>query len=203
MIVIEGGTNRGVTAVAIARAVGRNGHVYAFEPVPEYFEVLQGNLARNSITNITAYNLAISDRTGPLTFYKHGEGSGVTPAQDAEKIKVKGITISGFLTAHQIRKVDFIHLDCEGSELLIFRNAAAWLKEEGPPIFCEVHRQYMEALGHSVDDAVTLLSELGYGVRPIQVENLSAPSDFEKCSHIYATRLRHNRRFNNQEQETR
>jgi hypothetical protein len=45
----------------------------------------------------------------------------------------------------------------------------------------------METLGHSVGDAVTFLSELGYDISPIQVENLSAPSDFERCSHIYAS----------------
>jgi len=203
MAVIEVGANRGVTAVAIARAIGKHGHVYAFEPVPEYFEMLQGNIERNKIANITAFNLAISDRAGPLQFYKHGEGSGMTPAQDAENIKVEAITIPGFLSDHQLQTVDFINLDCEGSELLIFRNAAGWLKEKTPPIFCEVHRQYMETLGHSVNDAVNFLSELGYDVRPIQVEDLSAPSDFERCSHIYATRLHHNRQFSNAKQETR
>jgi len=201
MTVIEGGANRGVTAVAIAKCVGANGDVHAFEPVSEYFEMLQANIKRNKMPNITAYNLAISDTTGPLRFYKHGEGSGVTPAEDAEEIQVEGITIADFLSSHHIRKVDFINLDCEGSELLIFRNAAAWLKKEAPPIFCEVHRQYMEALGHSVNEAVTFLSRLGYGVRPIQVEDLDTPSDFERCSHIYATHASHNRQSTNQERE--
>ena len=202
MVVIEGGANRGVTAVAIAMTVGPNGHVHAFEPVPEYFETLQANITRNKMPNITAYNLALSDRTGPLQFFKHGEGSGVTPAQDAEETRVEGITIAEFLANHRIREVDFINLDCEGSELLIFRNAAAWLKEETPPIFCEVHRQYMETLGHSVDDAANLLSELGYQVAPLQVEDLSAPSDFERCSHIYATPPRYNRETRKRQQET-
>lgn len=201
MTVIEGGANRGVTAVAIAAAVGTSGHVYAFEPVPEYFETLQTNIKRNKALNATPYNLAISDRTGPLPFYKHGEGSGVTPAQDAEEIQVEGITITDFLSTHYIRKVDFINLDCEGSELLIFRNAAAWLKELAPPIFCEVHRQYMKALGHSVSDAVSFLSGLGYDVRPIQVENLDTPSDFERCSHIYATYASHHQQSANKKRE--
>ena len=203
MTVIDGGANRGVTAVAIALAVGRNGHVYAFEPVPEYFGALTGNIARNRLVNITAHNLAICDRTGPLRFYKHGEGSGIAPCQDAEEIQVQGITLPEFLSDHGIRKVDFINLDCEGSELFIFRDAAAWLKEETPPIFCEVHRQYMEALGQSVDDTVTLLSELGYHVIPIQVEDLGAHSDFGQCSHLYATQVPQNRPFNNVLKETR
>lgn len=166
-----------------------------------FFETLEANIRRNKVPNATAYNFAISDRTGPLPFYKHGEGSGVTPAEDAEKIHVEGITIPDFLSTYHIRKVDFINLDCEGSELLIFRDAAVWLQGKAPPIFCEVHRQYMEALGHSVSDAVSFLSGLGYDIRPIQVEDLDTPSDFERCSHIYATHALHNRQYNNQKRE--
>jgi len=187
MVVIEGGANRGVTAVAIAKAVGEKGHVHAFEPIPEYFAALETNISQNGIANVSIYKLALSDRTGSLTFYKHGEGSGVTSAQDAEKIRVRAITIPDVLSIYQIPRVDFVNLDCEGSELFIFRNAAAVLKQQASPIFCEVHRQYMEALGHSVQDAVSFLSERGYSVKPIQVEDLSSPSDFEHCSHIYAT----------------
>jgi FkbM family methyltransferase len=187
MVVIEVGANRGVTAVAIAKAVGKTGHVHAFEPVPEYFEVLEANIARNDIANISPYNLALSDRTGSLSFYKHGEGSGVTPVQDAGKIQVEAITLPDFLSACHVPGMDFINLDCEGSELLIFRNARAVLKDYGPPIFCEVHRQYLQALGHSVEDAVSFLSQIGYSVNPIQVEDLSSPSDFDHCSHLYAS----------------
>jgi hypothetical protein len=157
---------------------------------------------RNRISATTwPWSTGTTRRTSAV--YKHGEGSGVIPVEDAEEIQVEGITIAGFLLSHHIRKVDFINLDCEGSELLIFRAAATWLKKEAPPIFCEIHRQYMEALGHSVDDAVAFLSDLGYDVRAIQVEDLSAPSDFERCSHIYATHLRHNRQFSNGKEEKR
>jgi FkbM family methyltransferase len=203
MAAIEAGANRGVTAVAMAKTVGRTGHVYAFEPVPEYFEALQANLALNKATHVTAYNFAISDRAGPLTFYKHGEGSGITAFEGAEDMKVAGVSLPEFLSARRIPRVDFINMDCEGSELLIFRNAAAWLKKETPAIFCEVHRQYMKTLGHSVDDAVAFLSELGYDVKPIQVEDGNAPSDFERCSHIYATPLRRKRQNDNEKKEAR
>jgi len=186
MVVIEAGANRGVTALAIAKAVGKTGHVHAFEPVPEYFEVLEENIARNDIANISPYNLALSDQTGSLSFYKHGEGSGVTPAEDAETIRVEAITLPDFLSAYRVPRADFINLDCEGSELRVLRRAHARLKDHGPPIFCELHRQYLQALGHSVNDIVSFLSEIGYSVTPIQVEDLSSPSDFDRCSHLYA-----------------
>jgi FkbM family methyltransferase len=187
MTVIEGGANRGVTAVAIAGAVGSTGHVYAFEPVPEYFSSLRKNISGNGVGNISAYNLALSDRTGRIRFYKHGEGSGVTPANDAEETQVDATTIPAFLAAHGSPHLDFINLDCEGSELLVFRSARAVLKEQAPSIFCEVHRDYLKALDQSVEDVAGFLTGLGYRVEPIQVEDLDTPSDFSRCSHLYAS----------------
>ena len=190
MVVIEGGANRGVTTVAIAKTVGGKGHVHAFEPVPEYFSFLRTNISRNRIANVSVYNLALSNQTGSLVFYKHGTGSGVTPADDAEEVQVEAITIPGFLSTYRIPTLDFINLDCEGSELLIFQNARAVLEEHTPIIFCEVHREYLKALGQSVQDVVSFLTTLGYVVEPVQVEDLNTPSDFDRCSHIHASHPR-------------
>jgi FkbM family methyltransferase len=186
MTVIEGGANHGVTAIAIAKAVGKQGYVHAFEPVPEYFEALQRNVSRNRIENINIYNLALSDRNSSLRFYKHGEGSGVTLTDDAETIRVQATALPAFLAEHDIARIDFINLDCEGSELLIFRKARSLLKKQAPPIFCEVHRDYLKTLNQSVQDFVMFLQSLGYTVKPIRVQDLKADSDFEHCSHIYA-----------------
>ena len=187
MTVIEGGANRGVTAIAIAKAVGKKGCVHAFEPVPEYFKALQQNVSRNKIQNMSIHNLALSDKNGSIRFYKHGEGSGVTRAEEAETIRIRATTLPYFLGRHNISRLDFINCDCEGSELLVFRKARSLLKEQTPSIFCEVHRDYLKALNQSVQDIVEFLQDLGYTVKPIQVEDLNSDSDFEHCSHVYAS----------------
>ena len=46
MSVIEAGANRGVTAVTIARQISDRGHLYAFEPVPEFYLEPKANLLR-------------------------------------------------------------------------------------------------------------------------------------------------------------
>jgi FkbM family methyltransferase len=186
MVVIEGGANRGVTAVAVARAVGATGHVHAFEPIPEYFEALQANLAGNGVENATAHRLALSDRTGCLSFHKNGEGSGIVSSEGAEAIEVDAITLVRFVEDYGVSRVDFVNLDCEGSELSVLRSAKAWLEAGHPPIFCEVHRPYLEALGQSVAGIVEFLAGIGYVVDPIQAEDLASPSTFETCSHIHA-----------------
>jgi FkbM family methyltransferase len=187
MTVVEGGANRGVTAIAIAKTVGKTGCVHAFEPVPEYFKALQQNVSRNRIRNMRLYNLALSDRNGSIRFYQHGEGSGITRAAEAEKIEVKATTLPRFLVEYNISTLDFINCDCEGSELLVFRKARKVLKMRRPLIFCEVHRNYLKALKQSVMGIVRFLQALGYTVKPVQVEALNSDSDFDRCSHIFAS----------------
>lgn len=186
MIVIEGGAHCGVTTVATARAVGPTGCVYAFEPVPEHFDCLRKSLAANGITNVTPHNLAISDHAGRLPFYLHGAGSGVTPADEAERIEVEAVTLPRFLQENGIPRIDFLSLDAEGSELLIFQATRGVLVAQHPAIFCEVHRGYLEELGQSVSEVVTFLEAAGYRVRPIQVEDLEGATEFDTCSHLSA-----------------
>jgi len=188
MHVIEAGANRGVTAVAIAKKIGAEGHLYAFEPVPEFYGELKENLLRNDAGNVSAHQLALSNQRGRIRFYKHGGGSGITPAQDAEALYVEAMTVTEFLAEQGEDRIDFLNLDCEGSELLVLRGAKSILEEHGPQVFCEVHRSYLGELNQSADDVVDLLRELGYEVRPLRVEDLNAESGPEEYSHIYARR---------------
>ena len=186
MHVIEAGANRGVTAVATAREIGTEGRLYAFEPVPEFYAELKENLRRNDAENVSAHQLALSNRRGRIQFYKHGGGSGITPAEDAENLYVEATTVTDFLAEQGEARIDFLNLDCEGSELLVLQGARNVLEDHGPQIFCEIHRDYLGSLDQSADDVAGLLSELGYEVRPLRVEELNAESSVEECSHVYA-----------------
>lgn len=184
----EVGTNRGVTAVAIGRAIGRQGHLDAFEPVPEYYADLQQNLAANAAENIAAHNLALSDRAGRIRFYKDGGGSGITSADGAPMLWVHATTLTEFLAARSPGRIDLLHMDCEGSELLVLQGARAVLEKQAPRIFCEIHRPKLARLGQSVGQVARFLTELGYEVQPVQVEDLDAEVDLDQCSHIFARR---------------
>ena len=186
MRVIEVGSNRGVTAVAIAREIGTEGHLYAFEPVPEFYRELQENLVRNKAENVSTHQIALSNRRGRIQFYKHGGSSGITPADDAETLYVEATTVPDFLDEQGEDAIDLMNLDCEGSELLVLQGAKRILEKHGPPIFCEVHSGYLGELDQSIDDITGLLGELGYQIRPILAEDLNAKSNTETCSHIYA-----------------
>jgi len=189
MHVMEIGANTGVTVVAIAKAIGDRGHVYAFEPVREYYTTLLRNLSHNAVTNVSAYNLAVSGRTGRIPFYKReGGSSGIVPATGGEMLWVEATTVTEFLTVEEIRNIDLLNLDCEGSELFVLQGAQATLQTHAPHIFCELHHRYLDELGQSADEVIGYLTDLGYSVRLLQVEDLEARVGVETCTHVYATK---------------
>ncbi len=190
MQVMEIGANIGITATAIAKVIGDGGHLYAFEPVREYYAVLISNLYRNGITNVSAYNLAASNHTGRITFYKReGGSSGVVPAKGGEKLWVEAITISEFFIVEEIKRIDFLNIDCEGSELLVLQGTQNVLEKHAPQILCEIHHEFLKELGQSEDEIIRYLCDLGYRVRLLQIERIDADVNLDACSHIYATRM--------------
>ena len=59
--VLDIGANVGRYTLRLSELVGRSGRVFAFEPVPETFEILAANARRARYENITLMNVAVSN----------------------------------------------------------------------------------------------------------------------------------------------
>jgi len=186
MVVLELGANKGVTAVALAKSVGPQGQVHAFEPVPEYYAALIENLRLNEVDNVRVHQLAVTDKESEINYYKHGEGSGIVQANDAEKIVVGTTSLDNFIAEQALERVDLINMDCEGAELLVLRAGKKTLQQNAPHILCEIHHDYLSRLGQSAHDVVEYLHLLGFQVVPVSVEALDEDVTLESCTHICA-----------------
>src|SRR5262245_48635407 len=60
------GANIGTHTVAMARLVGPEGWVHAFEPQRLVFQTLCANVALNSLTNVDCENAAVGEKTGSI-----------------------------------------------------------------------------------------------------------------------------------------
>jgi len=186
MVVLELGANKGVTTVALAKRVGSQGQVHAFEPVPEYYAALIENLRLNEVDNVTAHQFAVTDKESEISYYKHGEGSGIVQADNAAEIVVGTTSLDNFIAEQAIERVDLVNMDCEGAELLVLRGGKRTLQHNAPHILCEIHHDYLSRLDQSVHDVVEYLRLLDFQVMPLSVEALDKDVTFESCSHICA-----------------
>lgn len=64
MTAFDLGANVGYYTVMMARLVGESGRVYAVEPFPDSFRLLEGNIHRNRLRNVLVENVAIGASDG-------------------------------------------------------------------------------------------------------------------------------------------
>ena len=189
MKVIDVGANIGITSVTIGRKIGKDGKLYSFEPAPHYFRILQQNLSSNRIQNVEAFPLALSDSTGETEFYLKELSSGIIFEKEAKKTRVSIVTIDSFLQQREVERIDFINMDCEGSELLVLRGAKETLRKNKVRIFCEIHRDFLRQLGQSIGDVVEYLQNLTFEVQSVSLNDLKVGNNFDECDYIYAHNL--------------
>jgi FkbM family methyltransferase len=195
MKVIDVGANIGITSVTIAREIAKDGKLYCFEPVPEYFRILQQNLSSNGIENAEVFPLALSDRIGEAEFYLKGLSSGMVFEEGIKHIQVNTVTIDSFLQEREVKTIDVINMDCEGSELLVLKGAKETLQQNRVRIFCEIHHGFLRQLGQSIKDIVEYLEGLSFQAQTISLADLRMGNNFENCEYIYAHNLNERRDY--------
>ncbi len=132
-LVVEGGANIGCHTLVMAKAIGPSGRLYAFEPLPDLFPLLQLNLGstgRKHYAEVELRNLALLDHEGPIEMLLDplflGSGHLAIPHAShnySRRISAQSTTIDAALTEEGTRPVSLIRLDIEGSEILALRGA--------------------------------------------------------------------------------
>jgi FkbM family methyltransferase len=173
MVFIDVGSNQGIYTVVAGHAVGKSGHVYAFEPSPSEIRKLRSNLRINRLKNVTLTTSAVANRVGETGFFaaiprKGGFSSIKQPdpklAVEAKEITVPMTTLDTFIKANgtATARVDFMKVDVEGAELELIEGAVNLLTTEPRPVvqFEFGYRsrdvgEKLEALGYTLYSPVT------------------------------------------------
>lgn len=150
-IVLDIGSNIGFfSAYALNKGASK---VYSVEAVPQTFELLKRNLKNEK--DIIFINKAISDKCCSKKI-KITNGSSVASLNYSDNDNFNGhevnslsyldvdcVDINSLVKTYNIDKIDFLKIDCEGSELEIFKTISEdYLKNNIDRIYCEVHDFY-------------------------------------------------------------
>jgi len=142
-VVADIGANVGYFSRYLSKKVGQQGHVYAFEPIPQTFKTLKRTLELNMLKNVTPVNLASGDHVGEVTMYlshTHYMASlDLKWATDAGgETKVPCTTIDAFF-GELGKKPDFIKMDIEGGGVYALKGMEQTIKVHQPVLFLESH----------------------------------------------------------------
>ncbi|MCK4918259.1 MAG: FkbM family methyltransferase [Candidatus Pacebacteria bacterium] len=144
-IVIDAGANIGVFSIFASKQIGKNGHVFAFEPIKRTNQLLIKNIETNFIKNIQAIPYALGDTNINISFFvdkdKLVSSSSEIQNENAEIENVEQITLDSFLEKNtDINKIDFIKVDIEGAERKFLEGAKQTIQKYKPKIaICTYH----------------------------------------------------------------
>lgn len=115
-IVIDIGAHIGLFALFSAQLC-KNGRIYCFEPVKENFDLLKSNIELNNVQNVTIINTAVSAENGVVSMYLNNDDAGHSMhVRGAKKIDVKSISLKSIFDIYNLKRCDFLKIDCEGEE---------------------------------------------------------------------------------------
>jgi FkbM family methyltransferase len=154
------GANLGYVSLSLAKQVGPNGHVIAFEPVPRNIELFRRNIELNRLRNITLLELAASDKSGEAVI-RLAENLATAsmvwhrnnPA--ATELSVKTVAVDDLVATGDLAYPAFVKIDVEGAEGHVLLGMRRTLAASKPVVFVECSDATRET-------AWNLLQGLGY-----------------------------------------
>jgi len=163
-------------------------HVFAYEPFPPSYDLLNKNLSLNQINNVHPFPLGISDRTGKIRLdLSGGEPLQITsnnnsnPNQESQHaLIVDSISLAEALSTNNISCCDLLKLDCEGAEFPILLNTDKSTLRKIKRIIMEYHDHVTD---FSHENLVDFLQKNDYQVKtfPNRVHS--------NIGYLYAERL--------------
>lgn len=149
--VLDIGASLGSFSRFLAKRVGANGQVYAFEPIPATYDFLRNNMRKLRLTNVECVNFALSNaekaETMVIPTYRWGQEcwyDAQVKRADANpkwrQFEVKSRTLDSFFAGKgSIPKVSFIKCDANFHELAVLEGALETIRASHPAMLIEVN----------------------------------------------------------------
>ena len=195
-VFVDIGANIGYFTLLASDAVGNAGKVFAFEPDPKNFRLLQKNVETNRCKNVQLEPKAIMEACKPLTLhlskinfgdhrvYASNDDAVYNHGAQRSEVQVEGITLDGYLPAGS--RVDFVKMDIQGAEYFAMQGMKRVLLENYD-VLCvmEFWPHGLREAGASPAALLQELVELGFilhrldrgAVTPISVDEILAVNE--------------------------
>jgi FkbM family methyltransferase len=171
MVAYNSGAHVGIHALFMAKRVGREGTVCAFEPWPSNLECLERNIGlnRGRVGKVIPVAKAVCDRDGLISMTQ-GRSDGthhLTGPEEAVSVQVQATTLDSFATETGLDP-DLILVDVEGAEIAVLKGAMSLIRRARPDLLLEHHGvAYHTALKE-------ILTAEGYGISSVGSRHLLA-----------------------------
>lgn len=169
-MVVDAGANFGHYALTAANIVGSEGHVIAFEPHPETYDLLKVNAALLSTSNLHTIQAGLDNQNGELTLYADAGNPGGHSFFEWNIRQSKGVktivpvyALDKFLEQEiPGKRLDVLKMDVQGFEMNLLKGAIYTITSHKPSVLCEVTPNALKRAGSSHTELITFFDDLGY-----------------------------------------
>ena len=171
-VIIDIGAHIGLFSIIASQVTGATGKVYAFEPAPSTYELLQNTLAINHNESvIETFQKAVGKETGKITFFvsdgQADNGNSLVNYKDDRPlhgIDVEVTSVDAFVKEKRISRLNFIKIDVEGAEYDTLRGAAETLQNLRPVCIVAIHPEPIKAMGDRLEDIYDFIISCRYRI---------------------------------------
>src|SRR6267143_7173741 len=191
---VDVGANLGIYTLVASRIVGHSGRVIAFEPSVQSFPLLQKNITLNSLTNVSAFPVALSAKAGRIRLYHapccpSGNSFGHHPSFHGSFETVDTESLDDALHRIPAARVDVIKMDVQGAEELVLRGARKVVASMRPVIIFEIWPEGADLLGLSPFGVWNLLERMGYKFFTVSSASTTTRIESPPTEGVYANVL--------------
>jgi len=164
--VIIAGAYFGDQAIPVANNIKQTGICHTFEPNKNNSDLIIENAIANDLKNIVINNLALWNKSNEKLVFEGEDALASTVEAKGDNVKVlHTITIDDYVVQHNIKGINLLMIDVEGSEIKVLEGARRMLGQDKPVVVFETHSLYNDwSNGLQNSDSVKLMKELGYEV---------------------------------------
>ena len=139
--VIDAGGCFGDTALGFADAVGENGHVYVFDPLPKHCAIMRQQLTMNPALapRISIFPSGLAERANDIAPLALDEV--INPGARVVADAMPMTTIDETVAHDNVPRIDFIKMDIEGSELGALRGAESTIRRWRPKLAISLYHR--------------------------------------------------------------
>ena len=169
MTLVDLGANIGYFSLIAAQAIVTNGKIYAFEPDPDTYAILERNIVVNGFQNlIEAMPAAIADQEGTFTFHQYANDAGSSSLILRElpignSIEVGVTTLDLWAQARSWPNIDIVKMDIEGAEVAALNGMQEISnRNKSLKLIVEFNAEALESASRGHEELFSVLRFLGF-----------------------------------------